>query len=114
VYHETAKSLSLFYAFLDAAGDRLQKGQWTREEYDNNLVQFGNRLRMDMAEKRRADDDAARQRIYAGLVRFNQAMANNAADRARSDQAAFDKMDRLSQANRAISCQPWMNGFRCQ
>jgi hypothetical protein len=103
VYHETAKSISLFYAFADAAGDRLQKGQWTREEYDNNLVQFSNRLQMDMAEKRRADDEAARQRFYAGLIRFNQSMANEAANRAKIDQA-----------NRGIFCQPWLNGYRCQ
>ena len=114
VYHPTAKSITLLYAYFDAAGDRLQKGEWTKSEYENNLTQFANRLRMDMAEKRRADDEAASQRIYAGLIRFNQAMANSAADRAKSDQAAFDRMDRQFAANRAISCQPWINGFRCQ
>lgn len=108
VRHEKAKSIALLYAYADAAGDRLKAGKWTNEEYENNVVKFVNRLQMDMAEKQRANDEVARQRQYEGLVKFNQAMQAMNQERARSDQAAFDRM-----RDRTINCARTAVGFTC-
>lgn len=107
VRHERAKSIALYYAFLDAAGDRLKNGYWSRAEYEDKVQQFGNRLMMQMAEKERAEDAATQQRIYAGLVKFNEAMAKDRADRAKELES------RAFMRSSLISCQPWMNGFQC-
>lgn len=53
-----ARYIAAFFPFADKAGEKLESGEWDQQQYDNALVSFINRMKIQVAE----DERLARER----------------------------------------------------
>ena len=88
--HPNAIYVSMLFSYLNAVGSKVESGAWTEARGESELASFVNRLKIQMAERDRINEQ------------YRQ-VANQAANQA-AYQAGFNAFARSTSVNTGITC----------